>query len=270
MDWDDAYSNSAYIPDADQIVARWSLDAAAFRAAARVCPPIRYGESDRLNFDLFLPAAKPRGLVVFVHGGYWMSFDKSHWSHLAAGPVERGWAVAVPSYDLCPDVRITKITGECAAAVSRAASEVDGPIVLAGHSAGGHLVTRLMCAWSPLATNLVARIRRVVAISGLFDLRPLMQTSMNRILKIDEAEARSESPALLKPLPGPELVAWVGALERPEFRRQTALISNIWFGLGARVREVVAAGRHHFDVIAPLSSGTSDLTAALVGDDLGR
>lgn len=264
-DWSDAYANSAHIPGAERILARLAPDGAAFRARAPGKTDIPYGPGARLKYDLFLPAGTPRGLVLFFHGGYWMESDKSSWSHLAAGPVKRGWAVAIPSYDLCPGVRIGEIVREAASAVAAAAGTVAGPLVLTGHSAGGHLAARLMCAPSPLDASITARLQRVVGISGLYDLRPLMATAMNKTLKLDLAEARAESPALLEPIAGPEFVAWVGEAERPEFRRQSALIANVWSGFDTPAQEVVAPGRHHFDVFTPLAQAHSPLVDALVG-----
>ena len=251
-DWDDAYANGAHIPDADAYPDRWASAAAAFRATAR-----RQGET-------FVPEGATRGLVVFVHGGYWMRFDPSFWSHLAAGPLARGWAVAMPGYTLAPQARIANMTGQVAAGIIAAADAIPGPVVLTGHSAGGHLVTRMLCADRPLGAS-TARIARCVPISGLFDLRPLLRTAMNATLRLDLAEARAESPALCDPLPGIPLTAWVGAQERPEFRRQSALIADIWRGLGTPTRLHKAPGRHHFDVIDALTDPDSALTEALLG-----
>ena len=220
---------------------------------------LRQGARERL--DLFFPDSATKGLVVFVHGGYWMRFDKSFWSHLAEGAVRRGWAFAVPSYPLAPDVRIRDITGNIGAAIACAAARVDGPIALTGHSAGGQLVARMACIDGPLPAAERARLARVAPISGLFDLRPLLRTRMNRTLRLDEAEAVAESPALARPLPDLHLTAWVGADERPEYVRQSELIANIWSGLGAAAKCVRLAGRHHFDVIGELTDSDSALTA---------
>ena len=88
---------------------------------------------------------------------------------------------------------------------------------------------------------------------------------MNGTLRLNLPEARRESPALREPAAAVPLTAWVGAGERPEFLRQSALIANIWHGLGARTRVVVEADRHHFDVIAGLSDPASLLTEAVAG-----
>jgi acetyl esterase/lipase len=256
MDWDDAYSNSAYIPGGDGFPARWSEAAARFRASAKARLDQPYGPGEREVYDLFLPAGTPRGTVIFIHGGYWLAFDKSYWSHLAAGPLAHGWAVAMPSYTLCPQARIGQIVEQIRRAAASIADQAPGEIRLAGHSAGGHLATRLCCADSSFT--------RVLSISGLHDLRPLMRTSMNAKLRLDEAEAAAESPALLTPRAGTTLTAWVGADERPEFIRQTELLANIWSGVGARTRQVIAAGRHHFDVIDELAQPDSAMVAALL------
>jgi arylformamidase len=266
--WDDAYSNGAYIPGGDGYPAKWTSEAARFHDAimrlgrAQLDQP--YGSKPRERFDLFLPEGSAKGLFVFVHGGYWMAFDKSSWSHLAQGALERGWAVAVPSYTLCPEVRISEITVEITQAITAIADRVAGPLVLAGHSAGGHLVTRMACADLPLPQSVRRRIRHVVSISGLHDLRPLLMTSMNKTLRMDAAEAARESPAFLLPMPNARVTCWVGSNERPEFLRQNALLPNIWTGLGARMSEHRAPGRHHFDVIEELADPGSPLIGTLL------
>ncbi|WP_119302790.1 alpha/beta hydrolase [Dongia deserti] len=266
--WDDAYSNGAYIPGGDRYPAKWTNQASEFRQSmtrqgrAQLDEP--YGAKPRARFDLLLPQDQAKGLFVFVHGGYWMAFDKSSWSHLAASALDRGWAVALPSYPLCPDARISEITAEVAQAITTISERVAGPIVLAGHSAGGHLVTRMACAGAPLSNAVRERLQHIVSISGLHDLRPLLNTSMNRTLCMDEAEASRESPALLRPRAGVRVTCWVGSRERPEFLRQNALLANIWTGLGARMTEHQAEGRHHFDVIEDLADPGSALVATLL------
>ena len=210
------------------------------------------------------PEGRPKGLVVFVHGGFWKALDKSFWSHLARGSVESGYAVAMPSYTLCPAVRISEITREIAAAVARAAAMVEGPLFLTGHSAGGHLVTRMISATSPLPNDVRARISHTVSISGVHDLRPLMKAAMNTDLRIDEAEALVESPALLEPMQNARVTCWVGSAERPEFVRQNALLANIWTGLGAKTCMIEEPGRHHFDVIDGLADPDHPLTRTLL------
>jgi len=150
------------------------------------------------------------------------------------------------------------------AAISKAASMIDGSIRLAGHSAGGHLVTRMICRDSPLSSALRSRIDRVVSISGLHDMRPLLKTKMNDDLRMLEAEAIAESTALNQPIENVELVCWVGADERPEFIRQSELLANIWTGFGIKTRAHRAPGQHHFDVIDGLVDPQSALSEALL------
>jgi len=269
-DWDDAYANGVNIARGDRWPAAWVGPAETFRnalsAAGRARLDLAYGERPRNRLDLFLPEGVPKGLVVFVHGGFWLQLDKSVWSHLAAGSVARGYAVAMPSYTLCPEVRIADIGKEVAAAVTEAAGLVDGPLMLTGHSAGGHLVSRMVTATALLAPEVQQRIRNVVSISGLHDLRPLLLTAMNERLRLDEAEALAESPALLRPMANARITCWVGATERAEFLRQNALLANIWTGLGATTAAIVEPNRHHFDILDGLTDANHPLTRTLLSE----
>lgn len=266
-DWDDAYANGAYIEAAADYPDKWARMAARFRQQMTDVQladlDIVYGESERQRLDIFRPENDLCGLVVFVHGGYWRAFDKTYWSHLAAAAIRRGWAVAIPSYDLVPTVSIGEITRQTGAAIGKAASMISGSIRLTGHSAGGHLVTRMICRDSPLSPADRQRIDRVVSISGLHDLRPLLKTKMNDDFRMHEAEAVAESAALKQPIENVELVCWVGADERPEFVRQSELLANIWTGFGIKTSIHCAPGQHHFDVIEGLEDPRSALSEAL-------
>ncbi|MEM6761983.1 MAG: alpha/beta hydrolase [Pseudomonadota bacterium] len=266
-DWDDAYENTQNIPGGDAWPEKWVAPAAKFRddMAGSSTLDIAYGQSERQRLDVFRPNGASRGLLVFVHGGYWARLDKSFFSHMASGAVAAGYTAALPSYDLCPTVRVADITGEIGRAVTKAAEMVDGPIHIAGHSAGGHLVSRMMCTDAPLDGAVRTRLKSVTSISGLHDLRPIMRLERNTGLGIDEAEAQAESPALLAPQTGVRLVCWVGAMERAEFLRQNALLANIWRGLGATTDVVEEPDRHHFDVIDGLTDPRSPLMRAVLG-----
>jgi acetyl esterase/lipase len=267
-DWDSAYANTVNIAGGAAYPDRWEKDAASFRQLlqreGRAELSVPYGQGARNRFDLFRPAGAPKGLVVFIHGGYWMRFDESSWSHLAAGPLEAGFAVAMPTYTLCPENRISGITRETGTAIEAAASRVPGPLHLTGHSAGGHLAARMVSATSPLPEAVRSRIGNVVSVSGLHDLRPMMTTAMNTTLRLDEEEALAESPALLRPLSGTRIVCWAGAGERAEFLRQNALLANVWTGLGATTASVEEPDRHHYSVIEGLEHASHPLTRALL------
>ena len=258
MDYDRAYANGPFIPGAEAYPPRWSSEAAAFRAALgqRARTAIPYGRKQRNQLDLFLPEAAPRGLLVFIHGGYWLKFDRETWSHLAAGAVARGWACAMPSYTLAPEARISAMTHEIASAVKAAATLIAGPVVVTGHSAGGHLSARMGCADVALSTI----VRRVVPISPLADLEPISLTAMNADLRLDPMEIAGESPARLSLRPGVEAHVWVGAQERPAFLWQARLLSEAWSCPWTPERN-----KHHFDVIDGLMDPDSALMSACLG-----
>ncbi len=259
---DDEYANAVYIPGADTFVARWQSTAADFRTSlsqiGRVELDLDYGDTDRQRFDLFAPRASSKGLMVFVHGGYWLKFDKSYWSHLAQGAVEKGWHAAIPSYGLCPNVRIHQITDQIAQALKVIGARTAGPIALVGHSAGGHLVAR-MAVGELLPKNLHARISKVMPISPVADLRPMLNTKMNEYFRLSIADAIAESPALMDK-PSCSVDIWVGGRERPAFIDQAKLLSEAW-----NAPLTLAPEKHHFDIIEALSDPNSDMVTQLLG-----
>lgn len=266
-DWDAVYDNAPAIPEGGAWPGVWVEPAAAARdaltAAGRARIGVKYGPEERARYDLFLPGGEAKGLVVFIHGGFWMGLDESYWSHLAAGPLAHGFAVCIPTYTLAPDARVSEMTVQIAAAVAHAAAAVAGPIHLSGHSAGGHLATRMAVEGGPLAEGVASRIARVVSLSGLHDLRPMLRYWRNSVLKLTAEEAAAESPALLSPRPGLRLTCWAGAMETSEFLRQNALLPNIWRGLGAATECVEEPMRHHFNVVDGLAEADHPLTRTL-------
>lgn len=257
MDMDRAYANGAFIAGAADFPPRWAAKAQAFRTqlGARAQLDLGYGPKARHKFDLFMPETTPKGCLVFVHGGYWMAFDKDSWSHLAAGALARGWACAMPSYTIAPEARITDMTGEIAMAVQTVSVMIEGPVVVSGHSSGGHLSARMGCTDMP--AGVASRVRRVVPISPLADLTPLLETAMRDQLWLDEEEAASESPALHSLRPTCQAHVWVGGHERPAFLWQARTLSEEW-----NCPWTVAPDKHHFDVIDDLENPGSTLIAA--------
>lgn len=258
-DLDDAYDNVGHIPDAASFPPRWAAQAEAFRAQLgdRALLDLPYGPGARQRYDLFRPEGAARGLLVFVHGGYWLRFGRQDWSAFAAGGVARGWAVMLPSYTLCPEARIAEITQEIALAVTAAAGGVEGPVSLAGHSAGGQLVCRML---EPglLPPEVAARLHAVLPVSPVGDLRPLMHTAMQESLRLTGEEVARESPVLMTERLDVPVQVRVGALERPPFLRDAAEVARVFGGSCD-----VVAGRHHFDVIDALADPDSVVLQAL-------
>ena len=257
------YDNSAAVAGSDTYGPKWQAEASAFRDSlgdrARLAIP--YGATPREKVDLFLPEGAPTGLTIFVHGGYWRSRHRHDWSHFATGALARGDAVAIPSYTLVPEARIARITLQIAQALAFLAKEVPGvPIRLVGHSAGGHLVARMLAADVMLPEAVASRLSHVMPISPVSVLRPLLGLALNDDLKLDESEAETESPALLPRALDVPMTVWVGAAELTAFVDQARWLAEAW-----DAPLVLADGRHHFDVIEPLMQPDSEMLERLFG-----
>ena len=265
IDYEVEYDNRARVPEHPEIFARWQREAAAYRASAHnVKLGISYGPSLRRTIDTF-PAKDDdhAPLAVFIHGGWWRSLEPSMFSQLAAGPNARGITVAVIGYDLCPHVSIADIIEQIRTACLFLWRKRRQRIVIYGHSAGGHLAACMVAQdWKAFASDAPADlVPAAYAISGVFDLLPLVHVSQNQDLRLDEAEARRISPLHWDVPAGRSLDAVVGALESSEFLRQSKSIVEAWRRAQALTRYEEIAGANHFTVIDPLSDPNSAMTA---------
>ena len=262
---DEAYANAVFIGNSEEIVADWVKKAELFRAKKLMSGTakidIAYGASNRQKFDIFQPTVKPLGTVIFVHGGYWIDFDKSYWSHFASGVLANGYRCIIPSYDLCPTVKISDITCQIKDLICYVLKNYDGIISLTGHSAGGHLVSRMVSTeqWngSKLRSDFLKRLNHVVAISPIADLRPLLKTSMNNKLNLNYDTAEKESPVTLIKMNVPFTV-FVGENERSAFLSQANYLSQAW-----SCSKLIAKGKHHFNILDDLKNERSRLVNLL-------
>jgi arylformamidase len=263
------YNLRSAFPDYPQWFARWSAESASARLQLESKLGLRYGSGPRQTLDLF-PAEAPRGALLFIHGGYWRALDKDDHSFIAPPFVAQGVGVAVINYDLCPDVSIAHIVAECRQAVAwlwREGTRHGVPVerlLVAGHSAGGHLVAMLYATdWRRYGVPVDA-IRGGLSISGVFDLEPLLQVSINADLKLDRSKARAVSPIHCTAEVRAPLLLAVGSGETSEFGRQSWLLWEHWPECrpAATHGPLFIADRHHFSVVSELGDRKSELTAA--------
>ena len=265
LDYEVEYDNRSRVPEHPEIFARWQREAAAYRAGAhnpKLC--IGYGPSSRRIMDLFPAKDDDKApLAMFIHGGYWRSLEPSMFSQMAAGPNARGVTVAVVGYDLCPHISIADIIEQMRGACLALWRKRRQRICVYGHSAGGHLAACMVAQdWKAFASDAPADlVPAAYAISGVFDLEPLVHCSQNQDLRLDDAEARRVSPLHWRVPAGRSLDAVVGALESREFLRQSKTVAEAWQRNMALTRYEEIEGTNHFTVIDPLVHPDSAMTA---------
>jgi arylformamidase len=262
IDYEAEYNNRARVPEHPALIAGWAKDAAAYR---QLHPPavISYGPGARQTIDYF--SAETDGpIVVFIHGGYWQALDGSFFSQCARGLNTHGITVAIPTYELCPGVTIVEIIEQMRVAV-RGLARSNRRVVVSGHSAGGHLAAcMLQTNWRALDPLLPKDlVCAAYAISGLFDLVPLVQTSINGALHLDEAMARSVSPLFGKAPEHGSFDAVVGEKESEEYFRQSRAMTEQWGRAGLPTRFSTVTGANHFTAIAPLADPNSPMVLRL-------
>ena len=265
------YDNRARVPDHPEIFARWKREAAAYRAeaakAGRAELGLRYGPTARQIIDVFYPADREGApIAMFIHGGYWRSLEPALFSHMARGLNPHGVTVAVAGYDLCPHVGVTDIIAQMRAAARFLWTKFGQRMLVYGHSAGGHLAACLVATdWVGIDQDLPADFTSVgMVASGVFDLTPLLQVSMNNDLRMDADEARRVSPLTWPIGRDRTLDVTVGAEESTAFRAQSRAVAETWAKAGATTRFEECPGANHFTIIDPWAQANSADVARLV------
>jgi arylformamidase len=246
------YNNRALVPDHPAYFTRWEKDSAFVRATLPCELDLAYGPDPRHRIDLF-PAAHAKGTLVFIHGGYWRSLDKSVFSWLAASWVAAGIGVAMPNYRFAPHVRIDDIVDDAIAATNwlflngAKHGMSTERVVASGHSAGGHLTAALFATpWSRFKFD-PARIVGGAPFSGIYDFAPILDFSFNADFKLDAAAVARLGLAHQKPTLAAPLVVAAGADESSEFQRQSRLLAEAW---QSQVRSLlILPGLNHFNIV---------------------
>jgi len=218
---------------------------------------IPYGAHARETFDLCPAIAPARGTVVYLHAGYWQSRDKAQFRFLAPALCAAGFNVALAGYPLCPDVTLAALTAGVRKTLPAVAAALPPdqrglPLIVAGHSAGGHLAVELALSQGP-DTPRETRIAGIVPISGIYDLAPLVQTTLNERLRLDAGQARACSPRFRLRAGLPAAIFVVGKEETAEFLRQNDEMAQAWRASGNAAQSIAVEGQDHFSLLEVLA-----------------
>jgi arylformamidase len=266
---DPQYDLRAAFPDYVDFFEQWRQRSEQARQELRPLLDLRYGPGPRDQVDVF-PAQGGNGrLLVFVHGGYWRSMDKYDFSFIAAPYLERGVSVALINYALFPGTTMSAIVAQvckaCAwlAGNARSLGVACEQMHLAGWSAGAHLAAVAACCADRAvrAGDKVPGISTVLAISGVYDLRPLLHTSANVDLQLDEDEARRNSPLHMRPYSARRVAVVWGGCETDAFRQQSQAFVAHWRSKSIDITGYEIAGVHHYAVMNEMADEASAVFA---------
>jgi arylformamidase len=266
VDLEAEYNNRRRVPEHPAIAARWEKTSETYRSEAKCELDKAYGKGERNRYDLFHPrTGSPSGLVVFIHGGYWQRGDRKPYSFVAREFNAMGLSVAVPSYTLCPAATVLEIIDELRQCLQTVHEHTKLNPVVTGNSAGGHLTAAMLATdWSKVRGAPTGLVKAGYAISGVFDLAPLIPTSINELAKLDTTSARAASP-LFGPPPDKSrtFVAAVGGNESQEFIRQSLEVTDIWSKAGVKAECVLVPDTNHFTILDELARPESAMLARI-------
>jgi len=270
--YDLLYNPRLVVPEFPQIQERWQEASERARASLPAYLDVPYGVGDSETMDIFPAQGRSKGLLMFIHGGYWRSSDKSALSFIAPALTSAGVTLAVPNYSLCPKVQIKDIVMQMVQAcawVYRNGGNFGAPaqrVHVCGHSAGGHLATMMLsCLWPEYSPDLPRKVvQSAMSISGLYDLRDIVKTpSVNVDVRLTEKAALKVSPAFLPPATDAPLYTAVGERENEGFHIQNRLIATNWKSV--HKGEFVCADENHFTLLDQFARPSSRLFGAVLG-----
>ena len=271
---DAEYNNRAKVPDAEDYKDAQVRASDAAKAALDCRLDIAYGPSPDERVDVYPATGAAAGPVqVFFHGGYWKQNHKDDFGFVAPPLVAAGAAVVVVEYALVPGVDIDELVRQCRAAMAwvwTQAASFNGEansIHVSGHSAGGHLTAMMMATdWPAFQPGLPRDLVKTgCGLSGLYDLEPVRLSFQNDELHFTPDQVARNSPMLMEPVGGGVLLLPVGALEGPEFIRQSEELAAIWGAKGMEVKARVMDGHHHFSIVNEMIDPASELSGAIRG-----
>jgi arylformamidase len=264
-DYDLLYNPRLVVKDYQRAFDRWAADSERARAGLDCYLDVPYGSGDAETLDLFRAKGRSRGVLMYIHGGYWRSLDKKIFSFVAPPLAEAGITVAIVNYSLCPSVQVEDIVMQMVQAMAwlhRNGGNFGAPGMLAacGHSAGGHLAAMMLaCQWRKYSPDLPDKVAcGALSISGLYDLTEIVKvSSVNCDVRLTESTAVKVSPAFLPPATDAPLYTAVGSEENEGFHIQNRIIAERWAGVHRD--DIRCAGRNHFTVLDELCDRESKL-----------
>jgi len=269
--YDLLYNPRLIVKGYQEIFDRWEKDSQRARAGLDCYLDVPYGPGETEKMDVFLAQGRSRGLLMYIHGGYWRSLDRKRFSFVAPALVNAGITVVVPDYALCPVVQVADIVMQMVQACAwlyRNGGNFGAPanrLTLCGHSAGGHLAAMMLsCRWPDYSPTLPKKVvGAAMSISGLYDLTEIVKVpSVNCDVRLDERSARKVSPAFLPPATDAPLYTAVGGEENEGFHIQNRLIAEKWGKV--RQKDIPCPGKNHFTVLDQVCDPESGLFKAIL------
>jgi arylformamidase len=268
---DNQYNTRLHVPEFADYFKRWEQLSKETEQKLQGIKDVPYGDLQRERLDIY-PSVQPGSkTLVFIHGGYWQTLDKSLFRFIANGFHSYGVTTVLVTYPLAPEVSIGQIVSSCRKAIQwlygnlLAFNGDPGQIYVTGHSAGGHLAAMLMTMdWKAFGPHLPTNILKgVCAVSGLFNLEPIQHSYLNSVLKIDTETTKYYSPIRLEPISACQLIVAVGEVETAEFKDQSKEFYSSWKNKGTDIQLLKLPGHNHYSIAEAIMDTQSSLHKAL-------
>jgi arylformamidase len=233
---------------------------------------LRYGTGPLETADFFHCGQSNAPVMVFFHGGYWRARDKKDYSFVVNGILPLGCSVVVMNYDLCPAVTVAQIVDQTRrglqwVAQQAAAWGVDGnKILVSGHSAGAHIIAATLAQTGADFQLKQHSIKKAYLISGVFDVEPVLEISVN-----DEVHLKPADVLLMSPVRHPfaanvDYEVVVGGAEPRDWIGESTRMAAHLKSMGCRVGLHELPDLNHYSVLHEMDSPAGYISKLVARD----
>ena len=240
------YDNSAVFSDVPDWREKWRQRSEAVAVGQPAKLDLAYGSAPMQKLDVFPLQSKTAPTAIFIHGGFWTRNSKATFRFLVQGFHEAGCNAVFLGYTLAPNARMDRMVEEVQSGGRWLVSKfgelgfADRPLIVVGWSAGAQLAAMMMGE---------SHIAAGMGISGIYDLRPMREASVNDVLRLDEDEALRNSPTLNPPRFARQFVVAHGGRELPAFQAQSEQFCAALSNAGTAVRQLILSEHNHHSVL---------------------
>lgn len=256
------------VPDNEDYIRRGTELSARIRGTLRCNLDVPYGDTPLQKLDIFQSGFDAAPIVVFIHGGYWYSLDKSDYSYVAGPLVANGADAVLINYDLCPAVTLDVVVGQCMKALAwvyrnlATASAQPRRLFVSGNSAGAHLAAMALARdWS--ADQLPEILSGAFCVTGIYDVQPVPLIKANELIGLTMDVARRNSPMFMRPSTRSPVLVAVGGDETEGWIRQSRDYTAMLRRHDVPAELMVVPGKNHFSIAESLGDPDSVLVGAI-------
>jgi len=270
--WESQFNPRRAVPDAEVYAAKSKIKSDQAHQRFSDIEQLRYGQGELANMNLRRSSKRGQPLFVFIHGGYWRGRDKDDFGYIFTALEPTDANVVILNYDLCPKVTVSQISAQIREALLWLNANADtlgfdrDNLFVAGHSAGAHLIAMVLAQGSSTFSIPDGLVRKAYLISGIYELSPVLQISVNDEIRLQPEDVHRLSPICFEPSKKTPYDIIVGQAEPQGWVSQSVSFFEHLEKQGAQSHLTILPDRHHYSILQDMETPEGILSSRFITD----